>query len=137
MPRYIILRPGPQSVATDAFQQDRKYQFLYPFPSLSMVERVLRKVQKDQINMITGAWQSQSWYLILLKMTIKNPILLPNYRKLLLSPAGKIHPLIQNSSLRLVAWLVSSKVFLQKGCEKGLSTLSQVLEEQVLSQIMH
>ena len=102
-----------------------------------MVERVLRKVQKDQINMITGAWQSQSWYLILLKMTIKNPILLPNYRKLLLSPAGKIHPLIQNSSLRLVAWLVSSKVFRQKGCEKGLSTLSQVLEEQVLSQIMH
>ena len=57
--------------------------------------------------------------------------------KTLLSPAGKIHPLIQNSSLRLVAWLVSSKVFLQKGCEKGLSTLSQVLEEQVLSQIMH
>ena len=35
----------------------------------------------------------------------------------------------------MVAWLVSGKVYLQKGYQKGLSTLSQMPEEQVLSQI--
>ena len=68
-------------------------------------------------------------------MTIKNPILLPNHPKVLLSPEGKTHPLIQKLSLTLVAWLVSGKVNLQKGYQKGLSTLSQMPEEQVLSQI--
>ena len=41
------------------------------------------------------------------EITIKIQILLPNHPKVLLSPEGKNHPLIQNSSLRLVAWLVS------------------------------
>ena len=99
----------------------------------------LTKVHKDNTNMIivTPAWQIQSWYPILLKMTIKNPIFLPNHPKVLLSPEGKIHPLIQNQSLRLVTRLVSGKVYLQKGYQKGLLTLSQVPEEQVLSQIMN
>ena len=118
LPRYTTWRPDPQSVATDAFQQDWKYQFLYAFPPFSMIGRVLRKVQKDQTNMIivTPAWQSQSWYPILLKMTIKNPILIPNHPKVLLSPEGKTHSLIQNLSLRLVALLVSGSL-----SSKGIS----------------
>ena len=68
-------------------------------------------------------------------MTIKNPIILPDHPKVLLSTEGQINPLIQNSSLRLLAWLASGKIYLQKECQKGLSTLSQMPEEQVLSQI--
>ena len=68
-------------------------------------------------------------------MTIKNPIVIPNHPKVLLRLEGKSHLLIQNSSLGMVAWLVSGKVYLQKGYQKGLSTLSQMLEEQVLRQI--
>ena len=61
------------------------YQFLYAFSSFWMIGRVLRKVKKDQINMIivTPAWQSQSWHPVLLKMI--NPVLLPNHPKVLLS----------------------------------------------------
>ena len=61
------------------------YQFLYAFSSFWMIGRVLRKVKKDQINMIivTPAWQSQSWHPVLLKMI--NPVLLPNHSKVLLS----------------------------------------------------
>ena len=84
---------------------------------------------------VTSAWQSQSWYSILLEMTIKNPILMPSHPKFLLSPEGKTHPLIQKLLLILVAWLVSGKVYLQKEYQKGLSTLSQMPQEQVLSQI--
>ena len=61
LPRYIAWQPDSQSVAADAFQQGWKYQFLYASPPFPMIERVLRKVQKDQTNMIivTPSWQSQ------------------------------------------------------------------------------
>ena len=55
---------------------------------------------------VIPAWQTQSWYPFLLKMTIKNPVILPNHPKVLFSPEGEIHPLIQNSSLRLVALFI-------------------------------
>ena len=58
-----------------------------------------------------------------------------SYPKVLLSLEGKIHPLIQSSSLRLVTWLVSSKIYFQKEYQKGLSTLSQIPKGQVFSQI--
>ena len=108
MPRYIVWRLNPQIVGKNGFHQDWKGQILYAFPSFSMIGKVLRKVQKDKTNMVlvTLAWQSQSWYSILSKMTIKNPILLPNQPNVLLRPESKIHPLIHNFSLRLVACLV-------------------------------
>ena len=84
---------------------------------------------------VSPAWQSQSLYPILLKITIKNPIFLPNHLNVLLSPEGKIHSLIQNSSQRLVAWLASGKIYLQKEYQKGLSTEKLMPEEQVLSEI--
>ena len=52
LPRYIAWRPYPQSLATCAFQQDCKYQFPYAFPLFSIIGRVLKKVQKDQISII-------------------------------------------------------------------------------------
>ena len=134
-PRYMSWRPDPQSIATDALHQDWKNQFCYAFPPFSLIGRVLRKVQKDQTKLIivTPAWQSQSWYPTLLKMAIADPFLLPKHQKILLNPEGKIHPLVQNSTLRLVAWLVSGKTYLQREYQKGLLTLSQIPEGKVLS----
>ena len=64
-------------------------------------------------------------------------MLLPDHPKFLRSTEGQINHLIQNSSLRLVAWLASGNIYFQKGCQKVLSTLSQMPEEQLLSQIMN
>ena len=95
------------------------------FSSFSRMGKVLRKVRKNRTNMtiITLAWQTQSWYPILFEVTIKNLIFLPNYATVLLSPEGKINPLIQNSLLRLVARLVLGTMYPQKECQKWLSTL--------------
>ena len=41
---------------------------------------------------VTPAWQSQAWYRMLLKMFIKNPILLPIHPKSLVIAEGKINP---------------------------------------------
>ena len=85
--------------------------------------------------MVTLAWQSQSWYPILLKMTIKNSMLLSDHPKVSRCTEGQINHLIQNLSLRLLAWLASDKIYLQKEYQKGLSTLSQMPKEQLPSQI--
>ena len=98
---------------------------------------MLRKVQKDQTKLIIimPAWQSQSWYPTLLKIAISDPFLLPKHQKILLNPEGKIHSLVQNSTLRLVAWLVSGKTYLQREYQKGLLILSQIPEGKVPSEI--
>ena len=120
LPWYINWRPDPQSIAKGAAEQVWNYQFLYAFPPFSLIGRVLKKVKKDQTNMIivTPAWQSQLWYPILLKMTIKNSILLRDYPNVLLRPEKKIHPLIQNVSLKLVARLVSAKFTFKRDIRK-------------------
>ena len=82
----------------------------YDFHPFSLIERVLRKIQEDRVTaiLITPTWQLQSWYPWLLKMSIKNPILLPPKNTLLMNPQGTTRPLIRSRSLRLVAWLTSS-----------------------------
>ena len=58
--RYIAWQPDPQGAATDAFQQDWIYQFLYAFLPFSIIGKALRKLQKDQTIMIIIAPSLQS-----------------------------------------------------------------------------
>ena len=44
---------------------------------------------------------------MLLEMSISAPILLPPMRDLLTNPQGGTHPLIENKTLKLVAWKIS------------------------------
>ena len=60
-------RPDPQSIATDALHQDWKNQLCYAFPPLSLIDRVLRKVQKDQSKLIIATAR------------LAEPILVPNF----------------------------------------------------------
>ena len=98
-----------------------------------MIGRVLRKVKKGQ-----ATCQAEA---VMIANPVKNDYQKSNSvtksSKVLLSPDGKIHHQIQNSSLRPVAWLVSGKIYLQKRYQKRLSILSQIPEEQLLSQIMN
>ena len=98
----------------------------YAFPPFSLIGRALRKMQKDQTKLIivTPTSQGQPWYPTLLKMAIADPFLLPKHQNILLNPEGQIHPLIQNSTLRLVARPVSGKTYFQREYQKGLLTLS-------------
>ena len=132
---FQTLAPTPTIYSLkDAFQHDWKYQFLYAFPPSSMIGRVLRKVKKKrQTNMIMVifARNSQSWYPVLFKMIMKSPGLLPDDPKFLLSPEGESHPLIQNLSLTLAAWLVSCKIYLQRNIRKGYRLYLKCLKNRV------
>ena len=68
-------------------------------------------------------------------MSVKNPLFLPVLKDLLKDPAGKLNPLIMQNSLRLVAWTISGRTYLEKEYQKGLLTLSQTIGEHLQSSI--
>ena len=75
------------------------------------------------------AWPGQPWFPGLLKMSVKNPFLLPALKDLLQDPAGKLNPLVIQNSLRLMAWEISGRTYLQNEYQKMLPTLSQTIRE--------
>jgi hypothetical protein len=106
---YMSWRSDPYSVGTDAFQIIWNNKRGYVFLPFCLITRCLAKVlkEKSEIVIITPAWQTQPYYPLLLTLSIDNPMLLPLMRNLLLSPEGKMHPLVQSQTLKLVAWKVS------------------------------
>ena len=50
-----------------------------PFVLIGLIGRVLNKVQKEKVTLllITPAWQTQSWYPLMLHLTVRIPLLLP------------------------------------------------------------
>ena len=116
--------------AVDDLQQKWTQMCPLSFPPFSLMGKVWRKIQEDKVTVIlvTPTWQSQPW---LLKMSIRNPTLLPNKNTLLINPQGSTHPLIESRSLRLAAWLISSKEWRRRECLKRLQNSLQMPEGQV------
>ena len=107
---YFSWKADPDCLAVDAFRQDWSIQFPYAFPPFCLITRVLRQMDAQDVQkmiLITPLWPSQPWYPLAMSMSIQNPILLPSFPDLLQSPSKSIHPLLQDCSLKLVAWLVS------------------------------
>ena len=121
VPTCVAWKPDPHSHATDTFN------------------RTLNKTLKEQVPkliLITPAWTTQVWYPEILNMSIKSPILLPWRKDLLKNPKRKIHPLVQNRTLKLVAWTVSGLDCRRMEFQRQLPTLSPGQEDQILMQIM-
>ena len=133
LPIYWAWKPDPGCQGVDAFQTQWNRGLMYAFPPFSLIPRVLQKVQKEKATLIlvTPMWNSQPWYPLLLQLCIAKPILLPSQKDLLTDPSGTNHPLIDQGSLRLVAWLVSGLLWKRKEFQKGLHTLSQMPDDQV------
>ena len=101
LPQYISWKIYPFSQDRDAFQISWIHKFVYAFPPFELIGRVLQKVNQDQCLMliITPALQDQPWFLGLLKMSVKNLLLLPAFKVLLKDPAGKLNSLLIQNSL--------------------------------------
>ena len=137
VPRYMSWKLDPFSQGRDAFQKSWKFLEAYAFPPFALIPRVLKKIQveKATLLLITPAWQTQAWYPKILQMCVKNPLLIPKRKNLLLNPDQVVHPLIENRTLQLVAWTVSGKDLLQKAYQRKLSPSSQIPDEKVQSLI--
>ena len=84
--------------------------------------------------MIAPTWQSQTWYPELIRLSIKNLLLLPQHPNLLTNPQGETNTLLQNQTMRLAAWIITGNIRLRKEFKKRLQTLSCHQEERVLTQ---
>ena len=105
--QYVSWRPDPSAVHTDAFTLDWATFRGYAFSPFSVIGRCLQLVQSQRVEhlvIVTPVWPTQTWYPLLLTLSIDFPILLP-VQKDLLSRKGRNPPLPQ---LQLAGWLLST-----------------------------
>ena len=79
------------------------------FPPFRLIPKLLSKVPKEKVPMIifvTPAGPLQLRYPEAMRMSIQQPILFTWKRDLLKNPKGEIHSLVQNKTLKLMAWTV-------------------------------
>jgi len=110
LPRFFSFRPDPEAEAVDALAQTWSDMRPYAFPPFILIGRCLSKLTQDWVRemvMIVPFWQNQTWYSNLLSQLIDLPLLLADQREILTNPRGEFHPLVEQSSLSLVACRVS------------------------------
>ena len=101
--------PDPLAWKVQALSFNWKNLRGYAFPPFSLLNKVARKIQTEQadIIVITPFWQTQTWFPAFLSLAVESPILLPrkhNLLRLVHEPTA-IHPL--HGKLDLLAWNLS------------------------------
>ena len=84
--KIFCLETGP--IQSGPTQHPWGSKYLYAFPPFSMINKVLNKIKQVMLGnmvLVEPTWQSRTWYLILLSMSIEKPKLLPQYQHLLIS----------------------------------------------------
>ena len=114
---YVSWHPDPGAVAVDAFHLSWKRYTPYMFPPFSLISRVLQKIQRERVQriIIVPKWPTQTWWPVLMRMLIDNPVLLPNRKKP--SSPEMIYPLYPKMELlmcHLSGDLLKAKEFRQK-----------------------
>ena len=76
---YVSWHPDPGAVAIDAFHLSWKQYVPYMFPPFSLISRVLQKIQQEKVQgiIIVPKWPTQTWWPVLMRMLVDNPVLLP------------------------------------------------------------
>ena len=118
---------NPFSQSNDAVSWAHK--FVYIFPPFVLIGSIFQKVNQNQCLMLirTRTWSVKTWLLGLLKMSLRNPLLLAALTNLLNNPAEKLNIFVMQNSL--VVWTSSSKTYLQKEYQKGLPTYHKQEED--------
>ncbi|MES9884348.1 MAG: reverse transcriptase domain-containing protein [Sedimenticola sp.] len=109
LPLYCAWKPDPYAAYVDALSLTwSMFQYCYIFPPFSLVSRCIRKIQIDgaRAMLIIPLWPTQTWFPMLMKILVEDPMILPRSRNLLsLKHLGKVHPL--SNRLAMMACKVS------------------------------
>ena len=92
LPSYYPWKPNPNGLGTDALQQKCCHKSLYAFPSFALIQKVLKKVEEEKVTsliIVTPAWQTQTWYPELIRLSVRNPIILSLKEDLLKGPQNQ------------------------------------------------
>ena len=121
---YVSWHPDPGALAIDAFTLTWTNKLLYAFPPFSLISRVLAKVAAEGAEMVLIAplWPTQAWFGSLLRMTVRNPLLLPRNSLTLPTDPEKTHTL--ERSLKLTAFRISGVAWKARDFRQKLPTSS-------------
>ena len=122
--RYVSWKPDPGALAVDAFTLDWSSYVFYAFPPFSVLGRVVQKIQEDMAEgiLLIPNWPTQPWFPKVMRLLMKEPLLLPKNNQLLQLPYNKtaVHPLV--GKLTLLACLLSGNPCRAREFRRTLST---------------
>ena len=98
----------PKAWATDALSLDWTNMYAYAFPPISLLPRVIGKVERSlcKILLIAPFWPRQPWFVRLVRLLVGPPLILPARPDLLFQPSsGILHP--APVDLHLTCWPLS------------------------------
>ena len=87
--KLLLFATDPNSLGTDALQQKWYHKSLYAFLPFVLIHKVLKKEEEEKVPsliIVTPTWQTQSWYPELLRLSVRNLIILPLKEDLLTRP---------------------------------------------------
>ena len=90
LPRYMTCRPNPGSCAVDPPHQLWRNLYRYGFLPFCLIKNALTKIRTDQslLLVITPAWKTQLRFATLISMSVEDPIIVPNDKRLFSGPQG-------------------------------------------------
>ena len=135
---FVSWGPDPEAWAVDAFTLDWSQWVIYAFPPFSLLHKTLCKWQRDKAEglLIAPLWTTAPWYPLLLRLLVKEPLLLPKGPHVLHLPhSDQLHPLHRH--LQLMACRLSGKPCRQKVFRDKLSTSCSLPGEIPLNSSMH
>ena len=106
---YCSRYPEPQAWRTDALSFPWTGLFTYVFPPISLLYRVLGKIEREQcrVLLIAPLWPRKPWFPSLLRLFYHVPLTLPPRPDLLRQPrSGLLH--LNPGPLQLTCWPLSS-----------------------------
>ena len=113
LPRYNALYADPRAVGVDALtQRDWGGENNYVFPPFRLIDRVLDIVEQQgaEATLIAPLWKAQTWFKRLLRMSVAEPLVIPNtsenFRRI--SRFCTPEP-AKNRRWKVAAWRISGK----------------------------
>lgn len=130
LPTYVSPLPDNQAWKIDALSFLWEGLWMYLFPPIPLLLEVLHRIAQCQCEavLVAPAWPAQTWFSLLLQLSVDHPRLLPATRTLLRQPNSQIFH--QNPSLlALHAWRLSGPLSKRKATRRlwlGASPLHTV-----------
>ena len=109
LPTYCTRYSHPQAWATDALRIPWEGLLAYAFPPLSLIPRVLSKIEQEscRVLLIAPFWPRQSWFPRVVRLLVNTPLILPLRPDIIYQPRSHVlHP--DPAHLHLTCWTLSN-----------------------------
>ena len=121
LPIYCARGPDPNAWKIDALSVEWDGLLAYAFPPISLVSRVLTKIEQEdcRVLLIAPFWPRQPWFPRLIRLLVHRPVILPGRADLLYQPSsGMAHS--APGDLHLTCWVLSRDPSAQQAFRNGL-----------------